>query len=41
MQSNLDFLVLYAEITMAFITFATIVATLRDRRTPTEQSPLS
>ena len=29
MQSNLDFLVLYAEITMAFIAFATIVATLR------------
>ncbi len=26
MQSNLDFLVLYAEITMAFIAFATIVA---------------
>ena len=29
MQSNLDFLVLYAEITMAFVAFATIVATLR------------
>ena len=41
MQSNLDFLVVYAEIIMAFIAFATIVATLRDRRTPTEQSPLS
>ena len=41
MQSNRDFLVVYAEITMAFIAFATIVATLRDRRTPTELSPLS
>ncbi len=29
MQSNLDFLVLYAEITMAFVAFAAIVATLR------------
>ena len=29
MQSNLDFLVLYAEITMAFVAFSTIVATLR------------
>ena len=29
MQSNLDFLVLYAEISMAFVAFATIVATLR------------
>lgn len=29
MQPNLDFLVLYAEITMAFVAFSTIVATLR------------
>ncbi len=29
MQPNMDFLVLYAEITMAFIAFVTIVATLR------------
>ncbi len=29
MQPNMDFLVLYAEITMAFIAFASIVATLR------------
>ena len=29
MQSNLDYLVLHAEITMAFVAFATIVATLR------------
>jgi hypothetical protein len=29
MKSNLDFLVLYAEITMAFVAFSTIVATLR------------
>ena len=29
MQSNLDFLVLYVEVVMAFIAFATLVATLR------------
>jgi len=29
MQMNLDYLVLHAEITMAFVAFATIVATLR------------
>ena len=29
MQSNLDYLVLHVEITMAFVAFATIVATLR------------
>ena len=29
MQPNIDFLILYTEITMAFIAFATIVATLR------------
>lgn len=29
MESNLDFLVLYVEVVMAFIAFATVVATLR------------